>query len=682
MKHYLVILILLFLNLPAYSIEQANNTEQVKYPNYGDMYLGNDKFEKFNRKMFKTNIFLHKYALYPVTVIWASVMPKYGMDRIKSAYENFLYPRRLVSTILQRDFKGARNATVRFLTNTTIGLGGMFDPAKKLFKMGPIDENMDQALAKLKIKSGPYLVIPILNATTPRGIVGYGMDTALDPTTYVGLYAIAAVKAAMSVNNATMYQGGIKTILNNYVDPYDITRKAYGLNSAILNSNLDRDYVIEEKVLGKVKENKEEIVDIGEFDYTNGEESERIIASAATNQIKYKKGDLVPDIILKNYYPQHPVIDSMRTALFNIEGVDKSIWSEDSIWNRSFKNRIKTGEVQVTDGRDKYEFNYILQKDKNSPLAIIYPSIGEGIDTHHSIHFAKLFYDEGYSVVILGSAFHFNFYNSMPSDYRPGLPLNDAKYLRLTTSKIIEYVEKKHKCEFTERVLLGTSFGAVTALNVGNLEDKENTLHLNKIISINPPIELIYAMNEIDKNSEDWNNDKGNIKEKTTMTAAKVVKKVKDDDKASAFADLPFDPDEAKMIVGFIMHQKLSDLIYAIEGVKPGEHKEFYKTMQNIGYKDYAQKYLVGNEFKSIQSFSNQATLYNIKPYLKKGNNYRIYFSMDDYLTNETQLKNLRKITGGKTTLIDKGSHLGFLYREEFLEDLKSEISLKKDEAN
>ena len=95
----------------------------------------------------------------------------------------------------------------------------------------------------------------------------------------------------------------------------------------------------------------------------------------------------------------------MRTALFDLPEIKKSIWHELSIWNRCFCKKIKTSSINLTPDKENYKFRYIMQKDKNSPLAIIYPSIGEGINSNHSTVFAKIFYDKGYSVVIQGSHF-------------------------------------------------------------------------------------------------------------------------------------------------------------------------------------------------------------------------------------------------------------------------------------
>ena len=78
--------------------------ESNKFPDYSYEYVGNDKWENFNRKVFIFNLKLNKYVIRPIHTIWASIMPQYGMDRIKSVTNNVEYPIRLVSSLFQRDF--------------------------------------------------------------------------------------------------------------------------------------------------------------------------------------------------------------------------------------------------------------------------------------------------------------------------------------------------------------------------------------------------------------------------------------------------------------------------------------------------------------------------------------------------------------------------------------------------
>ena len=384
------------------------------------------------------------------------------------------------------------------------------------------------------------------------------------------------------------------------------------------------------------------------------------------------------DILLHDYNPQNPVVDSMRTALFDNPNVDKSIWNELSIWNRSFAKKIHTSSINIAPDRPNYKFKYIMQKDKNAPVAIIYPSIGEGISSHHSVVLAKLFYDEGYSVIIQGSHFQWEFARSMPNGYVPGIPSKDVEYLKEVTGKIISNLEKKYACKFPEKTVIGTSFGAMATLYLADSEFKHNTLGKVKFISICPPIELVYAMEQVDKNSEEWSRNTENLKHKIAETAAKVVQlaDLKDSSANLEINSLPFSEEEGKLITGFIMHQKLSDLVFTLENTPKNKQTAIYDTINNMNYKDYAVKYLLKNNFANLAELNKETSLLSLEDYLKNNSNYKIYHSLDDYLTNHAQLKKLKLYTGKNTVLMSNGAHLGFLYTKEFLDDLKSEIRL------
>lgn len=698
-----------------------------KYPDYSNIYLGKDKFEGFNRKMFMFNGFLNKYALRPAHIVWASVMPKYGMDRIQSAYENIEYPKRLVSCLLQKDFKASKNETIRFLTNTTIGLGGMFDPAKKLFKIEPVKEDLDQALAKCKVKQGPYLVLPIISSTTPRALAGKAIESALDPTLYFASPVTTLIKLGLLVNKTSFMQPLSKMIESTYADPYDIVKKLYGLESFIKHSNFDRKEVLDDAILVMNKNKQEnditvstdtktkdeavsDIISETAVDVKLGEETEKIKQIepvAAENKEENKiaaneiikggaftdsvilneiipvpdESELIPDIVLDNYYPQNPVVDSMRTALFDLPEVNDSMWTELSVWNRCFSKKIKTSDIEIEPDREKYTYKFVMQKDKNSPLAIIYPSIGEGVTSHHSVVLAKIFYDAGYSVIIQGSHFHWEFIKSMPKSYRPGLPSKDAHYLRIVTGKIINALEKRYECKFKDKVVFGTSFGAMTTLFLADKESRENTLGIKKFISINPPIELLYALKELDKNNEEWHKNPADLKNRVAITASKIIQIAQLKNTTDLKLEtLPFSEEEGKLITGFIMHQKLSDLIFSIEDVPRTKCCKLYDRINNMNYRDYAEKYLVQGENKTFDDLNYNASLHSIANYLKNNNNYRIYHTLDDYFTNKKQLKQLKRYTGKNTILISNGAHLGFLYRKEFLDSLNKDIAIKKED--
>lgn len=679
--------------------------EVLKYPDYSYTYIGEDKWENFNRKMFNFNLKLNKYAIRPIHILWSSVMPEYGMDRIQSVTNNIEYPIRLISSLLQRDFTTSKNETIRFFTNTILGLGGMYDPAKHLFKLETAKENMEQALAGCKLKSGPYFVLPVLSFTSLRGVLGKILDTALNPGSYIATPILAIIKAGLTVNKTSYMQPLIKMVESTYADPYEIAKKMFALESYIRCANLDRVDIFKEIETVKgdtdTKLAQKPVVEIKKAPVPEAPKNNLIVKTEVSSEVLppniIKGGTNIDDIIknfgaeefklnadiyLFDYNPQTPVVDSMRTALFDMPEVNKSMWNELSVWNRSFSKRIKSSSVNITQGRDDYKFRYILQKDKSSPVALIYPSIGEGIMSEHSVILAKIFYDAGYSVVIQGSHFQWEFVKSMPEDYRPGLPAKDAIYLKTVSSKILDALQSKYECKFGDKVFIGTSFGALTALFIADSESRNNTLGNTRYISICPPVELIYAMKQIDKNSEQWDKSPEDLKKKVAFTASKVLKlyETQDElqDKDQPIEVLPFTDEEGKLITGFIMHQKLSDLIFTIENASKSNKSDIYERINNMNYQDYAQKYLLSDNDKSCDDLSYEASLHSISDYLINNDNYKIYHSVNDYLTNTNQLKRLKEYGNDKVVLLDNGAHLGFLYREEFIEDLKDTISYKK----
>ena len=672
----------------AKNIQAVETTESNKYPDYAKMYTGEDKHEKFNRKMFNLNSKLNKFIAKPVHILWSSLLPQCCINRIRDAYNNIDYPKRLASCIMQKDGEGVKRETARFLTNTTIGVGGLFDPADKIFKIKPTNENMEQALCKCKMNSGSYLVMPCLNSCTPRSLCGRILEAALDPSVYLASPITSIIKFGLMVNRTSYMQPLANMIETTFADPYDIHKKLYGIENYIRNSNYDRQELLtEEKQLveeGHPELAEELIAELGEEEVNaegnnnaakeNIKKGENIMTQKQFTGEASDLSDILPlataikpDIVISDYKTQTPVIDSMKTALFEDNTINKSIWNELSVWNRSFAKRIKTGSVSITEGREPYRYKYILQKDKTAPLMIFYPSIGEGAGNHHSLVFAKMFYDAGYSVVMQGSHFHWEFVKSMPEGFAPGIPSADAEYIRQVSAKILENLKEQYGYEPKKKVIVGTSFGAVGSLFVAEKESKDNTLSVNRYIAISPPIELKYALLQLDKNGEEFDKESAEVKDKTALTAAKILQIYGLKDEKNFHTDtLPFTDEEAKLITTFIMRQKLSDIIFTIEHNEKNK-AGIYKMINNMSFQDYAEKYLglLPNDECLY------ASLYALSEYLTNNDNYHIYESIDDYLLNENQISRLKNITEEKLTCINCGSHLGFLYKKEFIEEFK-----------
>jgi hypothetical protein len=270
----------------------------------------------------------------------------------------------------------------------------------------------------------------------------------------------------------------------------------------------------------------------------------------------------------------------------------------------------------------------------------------------------------------------------MPDGYRPGIPYRDAENARIVTRKIIDSLEAKKGCKFGRRVLVGTSFGALTTLFAAGQEEKENTLNISNYISITPPVDIFFAMRQLDKNSQEWKEDPTDIKLRAAIIAQKVMnayKKVSDNDPENDLEAWAFSEDEAKMITGFIMQQKLSDLVFTIEKSDCSKKCCVYDSICNMSFDDYSQKYLNIAQYQPQEKFEHDTSLYSLADFLKTSKKYKIYHSLDDYFVSREQLVWLKEHCNNKSVFLSNGSHLGFLYRKEFIDELKKDIALKNN---
>ena len=145
----------------------------------------NDPIEPFNRIMFGFNDGLIKLIFDPLTTGYRAIAPEPVRKSIRKAGNNLAYPVRLVNTLLQGKGEGALSETGRFLINSTIGLLGFFDPAKR-FGLTAYEEDFGQTLGYYGYKPGFYFVLPFFGPSSGRDTLGMIVDAPITPTTYAG----------------------------------------------------------------------------------------------------------------------------------------------------------------------------------------------------------------------------------------------------------------------------------------------------------------------------------------------------------------------------------------------------------------------------------------------------------------------------------------------------------------
>ena len=160
-----------------------------------------DPWETVNQWSFSFNYNFDKYFLKHVAKGYNFIIPDDLQISIYNVFQNAGYVPRFLNNIFQGKWKGASIETGRFLINTTMGVGGLFDPATIMFDLETPIEDFGQTLGSYGTKSGPYLVVPFLGPYTLRDAFGYGVDIFLNPINWFLLPIIRTDAIPQAVNN-------------------------------------------------------------------------------------------------------------------------------------------------------------------------------------------------------------------------------------------------------------------------------------------------------------------------------------------------------------------------------------------------------------------------------------------------------------------------------------------------
>ena len=143
-----------------------------------------DPLEPFNRMMFGINEMLLLIVVTPIVAPYEGTAPAELKEAVGHFIGNLQEPVTLVNNVLQGDLDRAWVTLARFVINSTIGIGGLFDQATDMGYEGR-KEDFGQTLAVWGVPETFYLVLPGLGPLYPRDGVGKLVDGYISPWQYV-----------------------------------------------------------------------------------------------------------------------------------------------------------------------------------------------------------------------------------------------------------------------------------------------------------------------------------------------------------------------------------------------------------------------------------------------------------------------------------------------------------------
>jgi phospholipid-binding lipoprotein MlaA len=211
----------------AHAVSAPDAPSPISLLDYEEVIEEYDPWESFNRRMFACNRQLDRFVLKPVATVWDRGLPDPVQESIGNFFANLSMPPRLVNNLFQRDIEGAGREMARFFLNVSMGVLGFFDVAAEL-GLTKSDADTGQTLGIYGVGPGPYLVLPVFPPLTVRDGIGFAVDRAMNPLTYV--VPSAANTGGRGVNivnerasNLERFEG----VEDEVLDLYTAVRNAY-----------------------------------------------------------------------------------------------------------------------------------------------------------------------------------------------------------------------------------------------------------------------------------------------------------------------------------------------------------------------------------------------------------------------------------------------------------------------
>ena len=185
-----------------------------------------DPLERINDDIFAFNSAFDYFVLEPVAKTYAAVVSLQTQTGIRNAVNNLDVVRKTANNLLQAKPVAAGREVARFIINSTVGIAGIFDMAKK-FGLKPSNQDMGITLGLYGFSHGAYLVLPLLPPTTVRDGVGRVADSFMNPLSYFTPYYVPlSVTVADTVNSRALNMKRYDA-LKLSIDPYGAVRNAY-----------------------------------------------------------------------------------------------------------------------------------------------------------------------------------------------------------------------------------------------------------------------------------------------------------------------------------------------------------------------------------------------------------------------------------------------------------------------
>ena len=641
-------------------------------------FCGADAWEPFNRSMFAVFDWGMEYVVDPFCALYSSIVPKPLIQGIENFSENVEYPRRLVANLCMGEGALAWDATKRFLINTTLGIGGLFDPAGEWFGIYDDNSSMSDAFACWGVPSGPQLALPFMPRATVRGHVGYALDYAFDAKTWFDFFVPSGIflgySWALTPNKGPVWNDAWQSVFRHEDDTYALYMPIVAAAS---------DFNLRQKMAHIAR---------GDADVAD-------VRQPVREPLARPEGLKGAWREIPGYAPRGPALDSLRALCFTPLEEDDFWWEKDSFFCDSFSKRIDERTVEVAAGVEAaYSFIGAPEAEGGvERLVVVVPGIGAGRTSSEVMAMGEFLHGAGRAVVLCDSLFHWESMRTVNRGILPGNLTEDAKRFGVYLKGILADLRENGLVREPEVSVIGWSMGGLTALHLAALDERGLLpVGVKRFVAINPPPTSfergLKPFTTVMEASRSWTKDKawenfgsviGALYGWVTQRHPRYdPKNPPKDERGEAWCYSPnLTEEQANYLLGLTLRRCLLSLVAERHRNEPFPwvkseltwfHREaFYDEVGEMRLDDYLYKYLAScypeltvEELKSATEIRSQAEV------LRGCRKLALIHTWNDPLLVDEDRRYLDDLFGERITWFADGAHCGYFYTKPFQDEL------------
>ena len=641
-------------------------------------FCGTDVWEPFNRSMFAVFDWGMEYVVDPFCVLYSSVIPKPLVDGIDNFSENVEYPRRLVADLCMGEGALAWDATKRFLINTTIGVGGLFDPADAWFGIHDDNSSLSDTFACWGVPAGPQLALPFMPRATVRGHVGYVLDYAFDLKTWFDFFVPSGIflgySWALTPNKGPVWNEAWHAVFRSEED-------AYALYMPIVAAASDCNL---RQKMAHVARGDARVADV------------RQPVRASLTRPEGLKGGWRE---IPGYAPRGPALDSLRALCFAPLNDDSFWWEPSSVFNDDFSKRIDVRTVEVASGVEaKYSFIDAPETaDGTERLVVVVPGIGAGRTAPEVVAMGEFLQNAGRAVVLCDSVFHWESMRTVNLGVLPGNLTEDAKRFGAYLKRLLEDLRGDGRVRNPEVSVIGWSMGGLTTLHLAALDERGLLpVDVKRFVAINPPPTSfergLKPFAKVMDASRSWTREKAweNFGSVVGALYGWVTQRhprydpanpPKDEEGETWCYSPNLTEEQANYLIGLTLRRCLLSLVAERHRSVPFpwikseltwfRREAFYEEVGEMRLDDYLCKYLAAcypdltvEQLRAATEVRAQADV------LKRCRKLSLIHTWNDPLLVDEDRRTLDDLFGDRITWFADGAHCGYFYTKPFQDEL------------